>query len=154
MKAEFVNPFLKGTINVLKTMAFVDPKPGKPYIKKDRMSIGDISGIIGLTGSMQGAVVVSFSKECAIKVISSMMGEPYDDLNDEVRDAVGEVTNMISGDARRSLAELGSNFEAGIPTVIVGKGHEITSMGKGPCLAIPFKIDGEDMNVEVSFEGD
>ncbi len=152
MKAEYVNPFLNGTVNVLKTMAFVEPKPGKPYVKKDKKAIGDISGIIGLTGSTKGAVVVSFSKECALKVISSMMGEEYSELTDEVRDAVGEITNMISGDARRALSELGANFEAGIPTVIVGKGHEITSMGKGACLAIPFKIDGKDLTVEVSFD--
>lgn len=152
MKAEYVNPFLNGTVNVLKTMAFVDPKPGKPFIKKDKMAIGDISGVIGLTGSTRGAVVVSFSKQCALNVISSMMGETYTELNDEVRDAVGEITNMVSGDARRALSELGANFEAGIPAVIVGKGHEITSMAKGPCLAIPFKIGDEDLTVEVSLE--
>lgn len=152
MKAEYVNPFLNGTVNVLKTMAFVDPKPGKPYVKQDKKAVGDISGVIGLTGSTKGAVVVSFSRECAMKVVSSMMGEQYTDLTDEVRDAVGEITNMVSGDARRSLAELGANFEAGIPTVVVGKGHEITSMGKGPCLAIPFKVDNFDMTVEISFE--
>jgi len=152
LKAEYVNPFLNGTVNVLKTMAFIEPKPGKPFLKRDRMAIGDISGVIGLTGSTQGAVVVSFSKAAALRVISSMMGETFADLTDEVRDAVGEITNMISGDARRSLAELGANFEAGIPTVVVGKGHEITSMSKGPCLAIPFKIDAEDLTVEVSFE--
>lgn len=152
MKAEYVNPFLNGTVNVLKTMAFVDPKPGKPYVKKDKKAVGDISGVIGLTGSTRGAVVVSFSRECAMKVVSSMMGEQYADLTDEVRDAVGEITNMVSGDARRALAELGANFEAGIPTVVVGKGHEITTMGQGPCLAIPFKIDGHDLTVEISFE--
>ncbi len=151
MKAEYVNPFLKGTINVLQMMAMVEPKPGKPFVKQDRKSSGDITGNIGLTGTTKGVVVVSFSKECALKVISSMMGEEYQDLTDEVRDAVGELTNMISGDARRALAELGASFEAGIPTVVVGKGHEITTMGSGPCLAIPFQVDGLDMTVEVSF---
>lgn len=154
MKAEYVNPFLNGTVNVLKMMAFVEPKPGKPFVKKDRVAIGDVSGVIGLTGARKGAIVVSFSRECAIKVISSMMGEQYADLTDEVKDAVGEITNMISGDARRALAELGADFEAGIPTVIAGKGHEITSMGKGPCLAIPFKIEDHDLTVEVSFESE
>ncbi len=152
MKAEYVNPFLKGTMNVLKTMAFVDAKPGKPFVKQDKKAIGDISGTIGLTGTTKGAVVVSFSKGCALKVISSMMGEEYTDLNDEVKDAVGELTNMISGDARRALSELGANFEAGIPTVITGQGHEITSMGKGPVLAIPFKVGEDALSVEVSFE--
>ncbi len=152
MKAAYINPFLNATINVLKTMASINPVPGKPYMKKDKISIGDISGIIGLTGAKQGAVVVSFTKECAIKVISSMMMQKYTDLNDEIKDAVGEITNMISGDARKHLAEIGLRFEAGIPTVITGKGHEITSHCEGPCLVIPFKCDGLEFFVEASFE--
>ena len=54
MDVRFVNAFLEGTINVLKTMAFIEPRPGKPYLKQDSMAVGDISGIIGLTGSARG----------------------------------------------------------------------------------------------------
>ncbi len=86
MKAAYINPFLSGTINVLKTMASVTPTPGKPYIKKDKLSKGDISGIIGLTGAKQGSVVVSFTKDCALKIISSMMMQEYTELDDEVRE--------------------------------------------------------------------
>ena len=32
MDVRFVNPFLEGTVEVLKTMAFIDPRPGKPYV--------------------------------------------------------------------------------------------------------------------------
>lgn len=170
MKAVYINPFLKGTINVLKTMASLEPIPGKPYLKKDKKSPGDISGIIGLslledkkstgdisgiigfTGAKQGSVVVSFTKECALKVVSSMMKQEYTELNDEVRDAVGEITNMISGDARRHLADINLKFEAGIPTVITGNGHEISHTSNGPCIVIPFKCDGLAFFVEASFE--
>ena len=133
-------------------MASVTPVPGKPYLKKDKLSMGDISGIIGLTGAKQGSVVVSFTKECALKVVSSMMMQQYTELDDEVRDAVGEITNMISGDARRQLADLGLKFEAGIPTVISGKNHEIFHSSDGPCIVIPFKCDGLDFFVEASFD--
>ena len=47
MDVRFVNPFLEGTASVLKTMAFIEPRPGKPYLKNDNMAVGDISGIIG-----------------------------------------------------------------------------------------------------------
>lgn len=152
MKAAYINPFLSGTVNVLKTMASITPVPGKPYVKKDKLSKGDISGIIGLTGAKQGSVVVSFTKDCALKVVSSMMMQEYTELDDEVRDAVGEITNMISGDARRQLAELDLKFEAGIPTVISGKNHEISHLSDGPCIVIPFTCDGLDFFVEASFD--
>lgn len=152
MKADFVNPFLNATMNVLSMMASVKPVPGKPFLKKDNKAHGDISGVIGLTGSSKGVVVITFSKEAALKIVSSMLGETYTELNSDISDAVGEITNMISGDARRELAEKGYNFEAGLPSIIKGPGHEIENITKGPTVAIPFDLEGAKFVVETSFE--
>lgn len=152
MNAEFINPFLKATVNVLSMMAFVKPVPGKPYIKNDRKAHGDISGVIGMTGESKGVVVFSLSKEAALKIVSSMLGEKFTEINDEISDAIGEITNMISGDARRELAAKGHVFEAGLPSIITGKNHTIESMAKGPSVAIPFTIDGATFMVETAFE--
>lgn len=153
MNAELINPFLKATVNVLSMMAFVKPVPGKPFLKHDNKAQGDISGVIGMTGHSRGVVVFSLSEAAALKIVSSMLSETYTELNAEVSDAVGEMTNMISGDARRELAGKGFKFEAGLPSIIKGKGHIIESMTKGPTIAIPFEIDGAKFVVETSFEG-
>ena len=42
MDVRFINPFLNGTVSVLKTMAFVEPKAGKPFLKKDSLARGDV----------------------------------------------------------------------------------------------------------------
>ncbi|MDH5543272.1 MAG: chemotaxis protein CheX [Nitrospinota bacterium] len=152
MNADFVNPFLKATLNVLEMMAFVKPVAGKPYLKKDKVASGDISGVIGLTGATKGVVIISLSKEAALKIVGGMLGETLTELNDDIKDAVGEITNMISGDARRALSEKGHNFEAGLPSVITGKNHEIESITSGPTVAIPFTVDGAQFVVETSFE--
>jgi chemotaxis protein CheX len=62
------------------------------------------------------------------------------------------LTNIIAGDARRELSEGGMNFEAGIPTIISGKGHAVESITKGPVIAIPFTIETFPFLVEASFE--
>ncbi|MEQ8215974.1 MAG: chemotaxis protein CheX, partial [Smithellaceae bacterium] len=62
MNVQFINPFLEGTVSVLKSMAFVEPRSGKPYLKVDNLAKGDISGIIGLTGSAAGSLALSFSE--------------------------------------------------------------------------------------------
>ncbi len=153
MNAELINPFLKATVNVLSMMAFVKPVPGKPFLKHDNKAQGDISGVIGMTGHARGVVVFTLSEAAALKIVSSMLSESFVELNAEVSDAVGELTNMISGDARRELASKGFKFEAGLPSIIKGKDHIIESMTKGPCIAIPFEIDGAKFVVETSFEG-
>lgn len=152
MKSEFINPFLDATVNVVSTMAMLQPTAGKPFLKKDKTASGDISGIIGLTGDMKGAIVLSFSTGAACKIVGSMLGEEYTELDADISDAVGELTNMVSGDARRRLAGLGHNFEAGLPTIVKGVGHQIESMTKGPVIAIPFDVEGDKFVVEASFE--
>ena len=143
MKAEFLNPFLQATINVLSTMARMSPKPGKPTVKEDDMAVGDITGIIGLTGTKNGSLAVSFSESCALKIVENMMGEKYDKLNEEVADVVGELTNMISGDARAQLQKLGFTFSAAIPTIVRGKEHSIRHIPQGGAtLMIPFPERG------------
>ncbi len=152
MDTNIINAFLSATIKVIETMAFLKPVPGKPYVITDTLIGGDITGIIGLTGSKKGSVILSLSKKAALKIVSSMLKEKFYYINTEIRDAVGELTNVIAGDARRALAEEGYRFESGIPTVIVGEGHEIESITSGPILAIPFEVDGCPFVVNASFE--
>src|SRR5215510_1623706 len=141
MDMAFVNPFLEAVVNVLQTMAFTETQVGKPFLKgKTPLSEGDVTGIVGLTGDKHGSLAVSFSEAAILQVVSNMFGEACKAMNDDVRDAVGELTNMICGDARRILAEQGHQFQAAIPTVIDGKGHKICHAFPGSVLVIPFTI--------------
>ena len=152
MKAEFINPFLEATLSVLKTMAFLEPIPGKPYIKKGGAASGDISGIVGITGESEGSLCLSFSKACILFIISKMLGEEQKEINEDVKDAVGELTNMISGDSRRRLQEIGHSFQGAIPSVISGPEHEVKHITRGPILSIPFTTQAGDFIVEVCFK--
>ncbi|MBM4341463.1 MAG: chemotaxis protein CheX [Deltaproteobacteria bacterium] len=149
MKVELINPFLEATVSVLKTMASINPVPGKPYIKKGTTATGDVSGIVGITGDTEGSICITFSRECILLIISQMLGENQLEINDEVKDAVGELTNMISGDSRRRLEEMGHHFLGAIPSVISGRSHEIRHITKGPILSIPFNTPAGSFTVEV-----
>jgi chemotaxis protein CheX len=151
MNVEYINPFLKATVNVIKTMAFTEITPGKPFLKKDNLAGGDVSGIIGITGDTEGSLSLSFPEPCICLVVSNMFGEPIQAIDNEVEDAVGELTNMISGDARRELAEKGIMLQGGIPTVISGKNHTVRHMTSGPVVAIPFTTEAGPFIVEVGF---
>jgi chemotaxis protein CheX len=151
MNVEYINPFLRATVNVLKTMAFTEATPGKPYIKKDQVAGGDVSGIIGITGETEGSLSISFTEACICNVVSNMFGEEITKLDPEVEDAVGEITNMISGDARRELAEKGFVLKGAIPSVVSGKNHHVRHLAKGASVAIPFTTAAGSFVVEVCF---
>jgi chemotaxis protein CheX len=149
MDVRFINPFLEGTVEVLTTMAFVNPKPGKPYLKKDNLAKGDVSGVIGITGTIKGSLALSFSAGSILKIVSNMLGEEITSVNGDIRDAVGEITNMVSGAARKRIEAMGFSLSASIPTVVSGQEHTITHVMGGPSVIIPFETDAGSFVVDV-----
>jgi len=149
-----VNPFIKATGHVLQTIASTKAIAGKPFLKKDKVARGDVSGVIGLTGDVSGTISVSFTEKCIFNIVSNMFGEEVNNLNDEISDAVGEITNMISGQARQELEVMGRSLQAAIPTVVLGKNHTITHITSHPIIAIPFDTEKGDFTIEVCFEED
>jgi chemotaxis protein CheX len=149
MNVQFINPFLEATVDVLKTMAMLEPRAGKPYLKKGNQSKGDVSGIIGMTGSAHGSLAISFSMNSILQIVSNMLGENHKEINSEVRDAVGEITNMISGVARKKLESQGFNILAAIPTVVAGKDHAILHVLGGASIIIPFETEKGPFFIDV-----
>ena len=147
------NPFIDATVNVLETMASTRAEAGKPYLKKDQVARGDVSGVMGLTGETRGTISVSFTETSILAIVSNMLGEEIKEMNEEIKDAVGEITNMISGQARKKLDEQGMSLKAAIPSVVMGKNHTITHITTHPIIAIPFHTDNGEFTIEVCFEG-
>jgi len=145
-----VNPFLSAVVETLGTMAQVRAAPGRPYLKEGRAARGDVSGIIGFTGAVRGSMAVTFPERCAMAVVGNMLGERQPGVNETVIDAVGELTNIISGRARQGLQLVGLNLEASIPEVVTGHEHCIMHCG-GPVLCLAFTTLYGEVVVEVAF---
>ena len=152
MDVQLINPFINAALNVLGTMAFVKAEAEKPYLKKDDVARGDVSGVVSFTGETNGTASITFDEACILKIVSNMFAEEMKELNSEISDAVGEITNMISGQARQEIEKIGKIFHGGIPTVVVGKDHKLISMVSGPKIAIPFKTDAGNFIIEVCLE--
>jgi chemotaxis protein CheX len=149
MDVKFINPFLQGTVEVLNKMAFMDPRPGKVYLKENNTAAGDVSGIIGITGDATGSLAISFSDACICHIVGRMLGETFATANNDVFDAVGEITNMISGVARTYLEKDGMAVYAAIPSVIFGKHHTIDHILDAPSIIIPFSTEKGTFVVDV-----
>ncbi|MFY9943224.1 MAG: chemotaxis protein CheX [Desulfobacterales bacterium] len=152
MDSSLINPIINATLNVLKTMASVTSRAGKPYLKVDDVARGDVTGVIGMTGEANGTISVTFDEGSILKIVSNLFGEEITDLDGDVSDAVGELTNMISGQARRELEQAGRLFNGAIPSVITGKNHRISHITRGPIIAIPFKTETGQFTIEVCLE--
>lgn len=151
LDTEFVNPFLTATVHVLKVQAQIDARAGKVSVKKATdQSSGDVSGVIGIVSdSFDGSVVISFPEATFLKIMSNMLGETYTEMNREIIDGAGELTNMIFGQAKIVLNDKGYGIKTAIPTVISGKNHTLSAMTKGPIVVVPFESQAGNFFVEI-----
>ncbi len=152
MKAEFINPFLNATKNVLETMCQTQVKAKKPSLKDNALTYGEVTGIIGMVSNdIAGCMILSFSEKCILHVVANMLMEaPKTKVDDEIVDAVGELTNMICGGAKAQLAKLDYKFDLATPTMVVGKNVEISYYSDVPTLVIPFSTEHGDFVIEAN----
>ena len=152
IKAEVIRPFLETTLNVLKTMANIEAKPLKPFIKVGQEPTGDVSGIIGMASAkISGSMALVFPEAVILQIASAILYEKFDVVGPDVLDCVGELTNMISGGARAGLAKLNMKFEMAIPTMIQGKHHILEHKTKSAIIVIPFEIESGTFYIEAAF---
>lgn len=149
MDVKYINPFLAGTLEVLNKMARIDAVPGKPHVKTDDAASGDVSGIIGITGDALGSLALSFSEACIRQIVANMLNEQFDGVTQEIIDATGELTNMISGASRTQMEKMGLSVYAAIPTVVHGRQHTISHILKSPSIVIPFSTAAGPFFVDV-----
>ncbi|MCD8140125.1 MAG: chemotaxis protein CheX [Planctomycetaceae bacterium] len=150
VNVEFINPFIDATRNVFSSMCGVEVARKKIFVKDDYKMLGDISGVMGLSGTASGTVVISMSSELARLVVGNMLGEPpVDELTQDVVDATGEIINMISGQAKASLVKTKYHFTISIPKVVTGPGHEIEHSPGTPNIVVVFEGAGHDFSLQV-----
>ncbi|MFO7761700.1 MAG: chemotaxis protein CheX [Thermodesulfobacteriota bacterium] len=147
-----INPFLISAKNVVETMCHTKTEAKKPKLKDNSLTYGEVTGIIGMASShIRGCMVISFSKKCILNIVSNMlMEEIQNDINEEIVDAVGELTNMICGGAKAALEETYHEFDMATPTMVVGTGLEISYQSAFPTITIPFTTEYGDFVIEAN----
>ncbi len=152
MNVKYINPLLESTVTVLSTMAMVDVTHGKPSLKSDAHPLGDITGMIDLAGKdAQGSLAISFSTAAILDITEKMLGETVDSINDTVIDVVGEITNMITGSAKRIYSEQGMEFDLTRPSMTIGTDEPLQHSVNGNPILLPFHTDAGKFYVELCF---
>ena len=148
MDVRFINPFIMAIKNVFSTMVRTEVTVGKPQVRTAELRSADVSGVIGLSGDATGAVVLSFPRVVACKVASMFAGAELTPEDEDFADAIGELANMIAGNAKKDFG--GVAVTISLPSVIVGAGHQVSQLRASPQLVIPCQTPMGPFNVEVA----
>lgn len=136
MKAEYVNSFYKATADVLQLMLDVNVERGKLQAIEDMICSKDANVVLGVTGDLKGTIIFGFPKDMTLEMVKIMSGIEMDKIDSFVSSALGEVANIISGNAMTLLAA--NNYICDIvpPQVFVGE-YKAFSMGNEKALLLP-----------------
>ena len=151
---QYIQPVIKVCKNVFSEFLKLEPEAKLPYfMEKDTMTEWDVSGVIGLTGEARGAVVISMKQDLALKLTSILTGTEHKGLDADVVDAVGEIINIIAGNAKQELEEA-FRLVISLPTIVRGKEHSINwPDSQARVICIPFTIsDADSFTLSVALE--
>jgi chemotaxis protein CheX len=108
-----------------------------------------VVSFIGLAGDWTGAGSLNCSPTLACRVCSSMLMCEATAVNEEVLDAIAELTNMIIGSVKTDMeAHLGP-LGLSIPTVVFGRNFKTKSAGSHEWNVVKFHWEDEVLQVKI-----
>ena len=152
LKIELIAPFIDATKEAFSTMVSMDLRRKDIFIKQGYEMYGDVSGVIGLSGTTTGTCALSLPAAFAQDAVRTMLMTPDDEIlaESEVRDGVGELVNMIAGGAKTKLSSTQYKFNITLPTIISGGPHEVFHRSSTYCVVIVFEnMKSQSLALEV-----
>lgn len=149
MDVRFINPFILSVRRVFQTMLATEVKVGRPnVIVAKQESTADVSAVIGLSGDVVGCVILSLPMPTAEAVGSKFAGIELTRDHPDFADALGELANMVAGQAKAQLD--GMHVSISLPSVIVGSDHVVSQSRQWPRLHLPCECPLGTFIVEVA----
>lgn len=151
MKAEYVNSFYKATQDVFRLMLDTNVEKGDLRVTEGMICSNEANVILGVTGDLKGTILFGFTKEMTLEMVRTMSGMEMKEIDNFVSSALGEVANIIGGNAVTNLTDYNYICDIAPPQVIIGQ-YKSISMANKKALLIPMKTPiGEfDVNVFLS----
>lgn len=150
----FLNPFVEATINTLMIQCSFECRAGKPEVKTDDFSHAiDIAGVIGITSEgFTGSISICFTERIFLTLMSNMLGEECTEINKDMEDGAGELLNIIFGQAKTTLNQLGYSLEKALPTIVRGRELKVKHMTPYSTFILPFESNLGSFYMEIGAE--
>ncbi len=148
---EFAKKIVETTEEIFSTMVFMDVSAGTP-LSEGKQAIGcHISAMIGLTGDFSAMLNIHCPETVGLSIAGAMLGMELKEVDADVKDALGEIANMVAGGLKERFATEDINLELAIPTTISGKSYTIASPTKSNRVIIPFNVESGQFFTEVKY---
>lgn len=142
---------IDGTEEVFTTMLMIELDTGTPIEGPGGEITSNITSMLGLGKDIKGMLAVHCPEVVAKDITGTFLGIEVEELDEDVKDAIGEITNMVAGSLKTYFQDHDKNIELAIPTTVVGKSFRTAGMSGATRVAVPFTMNGTAFLVELKY---
>ena len=102
----------------------------------------DLTAMVGLAGQLCGVLSIRGDARTASRMASKMLGVETDRLDENVRDAIGEICNMVAGNFKSKIAHLANGCSLSVPTVIIGGDYRFYPLANSDHTEVSLGFEG------------
>ncbi len=105
-----------------------------------------ITASVGMAGDWNGTALLECSSEMACTMAGAMLMSEFDQVDDDVKDVMGEITNMFAGNVARLLP---GSSALSPPCVVLGSEYSMEILKSRKAVKLPVTCNGKDLLVSV-----
>lgn len=98
-----------------------------------------LSAIVGFGGKISGFIAIHMTSSSACTMASALLGMSFDDIDDLVSDAMGEMVNMLAGGLKKYASQDEDIFKISVPSIIYGKSYSTYARKDAQQLMLGFQ---------------
>jgi chemotaxis protein CheX len=150
LKENLINSISQATSQVFSTMLAMEIQMTESLVEKAPPEASDgLVSFIGLAGVWAGTGSLACSKNLGCRICSAMLMTETSSIDEDVLDAVAEITNMVIGSVKTDLEALLGPLGLSIPTVVFGRNFSTKSAGSTDWIVVRFQCDDETFSVKM-----
>jgi len=153
VNAKHVNPFIEAAMKVVQQITGIEVRRGHLSYKAKPEPAYGVSIIVGMYGFLVGQVVYSLDNNLAHKMVEKMLaGKSPQERKILFLDTLGEVANMITGNATALLSQTKSEaLNITTPAIATGENLSITLVPK-PALILGLYTQYGPIEISIAVE--
>ena len=107
-------------------------------------------GAINFAGEVNGTLNIKLGEEFAKIMTAAMLGMLQEEITEEeIKDVIGETTNIISGNLKAAFNDSGINCRISPPSITLGRAFQLETVNMDRYERYAFRYDKYDIFVEV-----
>jgi chemotaxis protein CheX len=148
---EFTKKIAETTEEIFSTMLFMEVAPQPPLAAEKQVLDCQVSAMIGLTGGFTAMLGVHCPTQVGLSIAGAMLGLELDEIDADVKDALGEIANMLAGGLKERFSQENIALNLAIPTAIAGKSYTIAAPSGSSRVVVPFIIEPGQFFIEIKY---